>query len=483
MPTTDGAELELTVHHADYLPADGGVVDVIASVRGRPGPAAAHPDGGLGEVILLDCSGSMGAPQAKMRAARTATLAAVDALPDGVAFAVVEGTDRATMIYPAEPVLAVADERTRAEARLLVRRMQPHGGTAIGRWLLLARDLLAGRPGAIGHVLLLTDGRNESQQPAELRAAVEACVDRFTVDCRAVGSADGVHDWDGAELLTVAEALGGNPVVPVEDLGALADDFAAVLAHAMTRRVADARLRIRTSGVARIGFVKQVYPTIVDLTARAVAADDGRAVDVPIGAWSLSDQRDYHIALAVEPMPVGATRRIAWLSVHTGAGADPAEESVTVEFTDEVDLFSTVHDTVAHYTGQQAYADAFRRGLDAVEAGRLDEAERLFGRAVALAHAGGHQDKLALLARIVEVHDARTGKVLLRHDVDPRKRQPSVVHAPRTSAWRAGEPAAEPVRRPAPAAPWWHCGRQRSTAFCEQCGAGPGTGDSTPGPG
>ncbi|WP_350936854.1 VWA domain-containing protein [Micromonospora mangrovi] len=467
---SDGAELTLTAHHSAYLPAEGGVVDVVASVRGgAPGGGETSHDG-LAEVILLDCSGSMGAPQAKMRAARAATLAALDALPDGVAFAVVEGTDRATMCYPAEPGLAVAGERTRAEARQVVRRMQPHGGTAIGRWLLLARDLLAGRPDAIGHVILLTDGRNESQHPDELRAAVAACTDRFTVDCRAVGSADGVHDWDGTELLGIAETLGGNPVVPVEDLAALAADFAVVLTQAMTRRVGDARLRVRTPEIARIRFVKQVFPTIVDLTPRGVAVG-ALGTDFPIGAWSPTDQRDYQVALEVDPMPAGATRRIGWLSLHTGSGAQGDEEPLTVEFTDEVDLFSTVHDTVAHYTGQQDYADAFRRGLRAAEAGRLDEAEEHFGRAVALAHAGGNRDKLALLARIVEVLDAPAGRVRLRRGVDPRKRQPSVVHASQTSRWRAAEPAAVPA--PAVAAgPWRHCGQERTSAFCGDCGVG-----------
>ncbi|MER7169759.1 vWA domain-containing protein, partial [Micromonospora sp. NPDC000207] len=403
MTEADGLRLDLSAHHSEYLPTEGGTVDVVAAVRAAAdGPAPRHD--GLAEVLLLDCSGSMGAPQAKMRAARTATLAAIDALPDGVAFAVVEGTSQARMIYPGRRTLARADESTRAAAKRAVGRVAPHGGTAIGEWLLLARDLLATRADAIGHAILLTDGRNESQRACDLRAAVRACTGRFTVDCRAIGSADGVHDWDGPELLGIAGALGANPVVPVEDLTGLADEFATVLGRALAHRSGAARLRVRTGGLARVRFVKQVYPTIVDLTARGVAVGD-HTTDYPIGAWGPADRRDYQIALEVDAMSSGARRRVAWLGVPADGESDPAELPVDVEWSEELELFSRVHETVAHYTHQEGYADQVRSALEAARAGRLTEAEQHLGRAVAIAHAGGHEDKLRHLARVAEVLD------------------------------------------------------------------------------
>lgn len=42
-------------------------------------------------IIIVDRSGSMGEPTAKMDQAREATSAAIDAIRDGVAFAVVAG--------------------------------------------------------------------------------------------------------------------------------------------------------------------------------------------------------------------------------------------------------------------------------------------------------------------------------------------------------------------------------------------------------
>ncbi|GAA2500530.1 VWA domain-containing protein [Winogradskya humida] len=474
-------KFSVTAHHNEYLPAGDATVDIIVTVRADddgsaagPGPAGMGPAGmgpagmGLAEVILLDCSGSMGAPQTKMRAAQLATIAAIDVLPDGVAFAVVGGSHVAEMIYPAGREPAVADESTRADARKAVRRATPHGGTAIGTWLRLARELVAQRPDAIGHAVLLTDGRNESEQATELSAALEACDGAFTVDCRGIGSAEGSHDWDGDELLRIADALGANPVVPVEDTSTLAADFTRVLAHSMASRAGDVRLRVRHAEVARIRFVKQVHPVIADLTGRDTAAE------FPTGAWSPGDKRDYHVALDVDPMAAGQRRRIAWFSAFSSpgdAGPDEAgidEAGITVEWTDEFPLFTAVHPTVAHYTSQQDLAEAIRRGLAALESGDREEAARKFGIAAALAHAAGTTAKLDLLARVVHIDDAAAGKVRIRGDVNPRMLPPLTAHGPQTSAWRKPEAAAAGGTDEIEA--WRHHDTTWTGRFCGRCG-------------
>jgi len=74
---------------------------ITARARPRAGePAASGHPPGLAEVIVIDCSGSMGNPPTKMAAARRATAAAIEALPDGVGFAIVEGTHEARLVYP-----------------------------------------------------------------------------------------------------------------------------------------------------------------------------------------------------------------------------------------------------------------------------------------------------------------------------------------------------------------------------------------------
>lgn len=466
-------KFSVTAHYSEFLPVGDATVDIIATVRAEPaGPGEQARRDDLAEVILLDCSGSMGSPQAKMRAAQAATVAAIDVLPDGVSFAVVGGNHLAEMVYPDRPRLAVSDESTRAAARKAVRRVLPHGGTAIGEWLRLARALISSRPDAVGHTILLTDGRNESQTAEDLRAAIDLCAGEFTVDCRAIGSAEGVHDWDGRELLGIADALGANPVVPVEDVGVLADEFTAVLRHALASRAGDVQLRVRHTGIAQIRFVKQVYPVIADRTQRGRPAGT-QAVDYPTDAWSPGDRKDFHVVLTIEAMAPETRRRVGWLSVRDAAAAEqePDEAGITVEWTDEIQLFTAVDPTVAHYTSQQDLAEAIRHGSAALLAGDRDEATRRFGLAVALCHAAGNRDKLALLARVVDVDDAASGRVRVRDDIDLLRLPPLTASGPQTSSWRGDRsPVALAPRRPVAVEQWEHCGQTRVTRFCAACG-------------
>lgn len=71
-----GPSFDISTHYEMYLPTEGTLVDVVATVRstgtaagdGRSGSVAPH----LAEVILLDCSGSMGSPTSKLIQARRA---------------------------------------------------------------------------------------------------------------------------------------------------------------------------------------------------------------------------------------------------------------------------------------------------------------------------------------------------------------------------------------------------------------------------
>ncbi|GAB7050905.1 hypothetical protein [Catenuloplanes indicus] len=69
---------------------------------------------------------------------------------------------------------------------------------------------------------------------------------------------------------------------------------------------------------------------------------------------------------------------------------------------------------VAHYTGQAELAVAIQEGLRARDAGDEETATAKLGRAVQLAAETGHTDTARLLARVVDVEDARTGTVRLK---------------------------------------------------------------------
>ncbi|GAA5194441.1 VWA domain-containing protein [Rugosimonospora acidiphila] len=464
-------QLSTSVHYNEYLPADDAVVNIVVSVRAEPG-GDDRPAGRHAEVILLDCSGSMAAPQEKIYNARLAAIGAVDALPDGVAFAVVEGTDQATMVYPSETKLAVADEQTRAAAKDRIRRLRPHGGTAIGAWLRLADRLLDTDPGAIGHALLVTDGRNETEPRAVLEAAVAACADRFTVDCWAIGARDGRHAWSGDELLMVAAALGANPVVPVEDPDVLVAEFTTRLRTAMSRRIANASLTVRTAAVARVRSIKQVHPTITDLSARGIPGSDA-ATDYPTGAWGPGERRDFFLTLEVQPMPSGSSRRIAWIGIGAGE-PDPRMSPVQVTWSHEVEQEGSTHGAVEHYTQHQTLERRLTEAREAFESGRHAEAEQLLGAAVRVAFHLNDRDLLDLLRRLCEWDDPEHGVVTLRPDIRDDLWPPFTVLSARTGAWRPdpGEaPRSSPGQAAAPDGPCPRCGfGERTGYYCDVCG-------------
>ena len=164
----------LETFHNKYLPEGSGEVDAIVSITASGQGATAAPER-VAEVIMIDCSGSMNDPADKAQAAKRATRAALDALPDGVLVAVVAGRHDARMVFPTTESMVALGPGVRSQAGAAVDRLRPSGGTAIGTWLDLARRLFSGHPDLIRHAILLTDGRNEHETPEELAASLAAC--------------------------------------------------------------------------------------------------------------------------------------------------------------------------------------------------------------------------------------------------------------------------------------------------------------------
>ncbi|MFF5424711.1 MULTISPECIES: VWA domain-containing protein [unclassified Streptomyces] len=406
------------VFQNEFLPEGGrevhAVVTVTATGGGTSGAGGLAGGGPAGVVIMVDCSGSMEYPPEKMRGAREATAAAIDTLRDGTAFAVVAGTHEATEVYPANGGLAVAGPRTRAAAKEALRRLTAAGGTAIGTWLRLADRLLSSADLAIRHGVLLTDGRNEHESPQELRAALDACAGRFTCDARGVGT-----DWEVKEVTGIASALLGTADI-VADPAGLAADFTAMMETAMGKGVADVALRLWTPVGAELTRVKQVAPSVEDLTGRRTEAGP-RSGDYPTGSWG-DESRDYHVTVRVPQAAIGREMLAARVSlvVPDRAGGDPrvlGQGLVRAVWTEDLALSTAIHPQVAHYTGQAELADAIQEGLNARKAGDRDGATAKLGRAVQLAAASGNADTAKLLSKVVDVVDAATGTVRLKAKV------------------------------------------------------------------
>ncbi|GIJ61772.1 vWA domain-containing protein [Virgisporangium aurantiacum] len=399
------------VYQNEYLPEGGRLVDAVVTVtaaglKDHPGRASASAS--TAAVIIVDTSGSMAYPPTKLANAKKATLAAIEALHDGVPFAIVSGDSMARMVYPPREGMEPASAHTRSRAETAVRRLSASGGTAMSTWLRLAERLFADQAAEVNHAILLTDGQN-GEPASRLTHALGLCEGKFICDSRGVGT-----DWRATELRQIASALLGSAdgLESPEQLPAV---FQALTERAMGKEIARVSLRLWTPAGSTVRFVKQVFPHIEDLTGRRSAVSD-RIGDYPTGAWG-AESRDYHVSIEVEPDTVGEEILAGRVSLVAG-DRKLVEKLVLARWTDDTALSTRLSPHVAHYTGQADLAAAIQEGMAARAAGDDEVATAKLGRAVKLAAESGREDTAKLLAKVVDVVDADTGTVRLKRSPD-----------------------------------------------------------------
>jgi hypothetical protein len=402
--TTFTAETYQNEYLAEGAEEVNAVVTVTATGAGSA-DAGGPEESAAAEIIIIDISGSMNYPATKLRAAQQATAAAIDCLRDGVWFGVIAGTKLAHQVYPTNYSLVAASPYTREEAKQAVAGLRAQGGTAIGAWLALANQLFATVPASLNHAILLTDGKDESETPADLDQALYASQGRFQCDCRGVGT-----DWVVSELRKVASALLGTVDI-VANPAELTADFTSMVEHAMGKATAAVALRVWTPQTATVSFVKQVAPNIEDLTGKRSPVSD-RVGDYPTGAWG-EESRDYHVCVRVRPGGVGDEMLAARVSLVVGDEV-VSQSLVKAIWTDDAQLSTRINRAVAHYTGQAELAQVIQEGLEARKAGDDATATMKLGRAAQLAAASGNEATTKLLSKVVDVEDAATGTVRLK---------------------------------------------------------------------
>ncbi len=421
-------EFKLSCDYNEFLSVGEGDVNAIMTVSAEGASPGGGPvsggagGGGPGAVVLMiDVSGSMQGE--KLHQANKATAAAIDALRDGTRFAILAGSHAAVAVYPFEGLVAASADSRRAAHKEL-RRVRASGGTCIGTWLDATAELLDDQTG-VRQAILLTDGRNEGETPAQLEAALDDATGVFECHCRGVGT-----DWSVPELTDIAERLMGTVDI-VADPAHLTQDFESVMREAMDKAVADVVLRVWTPAGAELGYLKQVAPILLTLDG----TDSGlaQAVDFPIGAWG-NETRDYHLSVGVTPNPVGEEMLAARVSVIVG-GEPVAKSAVKVTWTEDIALSTRMNHQVKHYIGEQELAKAIRDGSAALEQGDDDTAAVRFGRAVHLAEQLGNTERREELAKVVE-QDPDTGRIRVRKDASQAERMSLETHSTRTGRFR-----------------------------------------------
>ncbi|MEU8321813.1 VWA domain-containing protein [Nonomuraea sp. NPDC048881] len=425
----DQPTFTLNIDQNKYLSTDAREVHAILTVASSGGGFAQAAPTEAAEVIIVDTSGSMSG--GKIREARQAAAAAVHALRDGVHFAVIAGTERAKVVYPGGNAnLVRATPATRAEAERAISRLLAHGGTAIGEWLKLAGHLLSGYPNAIRHALLMTDGQN-NERPEVFGAVLQGWSGKFVCDSLGVGD-----DWVPAELRKVAEAMLGSFEF-VRNQSDLAEFFRRVTQTSMSKTVADLSLRVLVPQTAKLKFVKQVSPTLLDLTGKRTDVNPLTG-DYPTGSWG-QEEREYHLCVEVPPGQIGQEIRAGWVKLVRPDTQDVvASGNVLAQWTDDLAQSTQINRKVAHYTGQAELHELIQDGLSARAAGDVEAATARLAKARELAAESGREDTARLLEKVVEV-DPATGTARLRRNVDKADEIELDTGSVRTSRLRKGE--------------------------------------------
>ena len=291
--------------------------------------------------------------------------------------------------------------QTRRDAARAIAQLTSGGGTAIGTWLDLAGQLFFSVPQVIQrHAILLTDGEN-NESAEVLGAAINRATGVYQVDARGVGT-----DWKVEEVRRIAtQLLGTVDIVPSRTSWVSS-------ATSCARRWPAGRRR-RAAGVdaqgAQILFVRQVSPTVEDLTAGG--AGQRLTGGYPTGAWA--DESRTIVSVRLSAKALGQERCRVQLvineQVHARAWSRRSGPPTTR---------SAIDEQVAHYTGQTELAAAIQEGLAAKAMGDDATATAKLGRAVQLAEQTGNDEATAKLRKVVDVDDAETGTVRLKKAVD-----------------------------------------------------------------
>jgi uncharacterized protein with von Willebrand factor type A (vWA) domain len=372
--------------------------------------------GGSALVVgfIVDKSGSMAGE--RLDAMKRAVAQAIDMLPDTAWFFVVVFDSSAQVMIPAMQ----ATNANQLRATRVLAELTAGGGTAMSTGLAAARALFERAPNAIHQAIFLTDGKNESEAAGHVTAELRACEGIFQCDCWGVGT-----DWRVGEVQEIARELLGKASLVPEPAGIEAA-FREAITKASAKALKDVRLRLWTPQGASTAFVKQVNPTIEELTGKAKVIS-AQVREYMTGAWGAGETRDFHVAFDVKAGGVNdemlaARPSIAYLESAGGAWVEkevkPAEARLFANWTADATLSSRIDRHVAHYTGQGELANAIQQGMELREQGNEAAATQLLGRAVKIAHQSGNAEMTQRLSKVVEVVDASQGTIRLKKKVD-----------------------------------------------------------------
>ncbi|MFJ6699161.1 hypothetical protein ACIQM4_24175 [Streptomyces sp. NPDC091272] len=465
-----GPRHRLTVEGpGDHWPG-AGPQTVTAVVRVGAGAAEqAPPPDELGVIIAVDFA------PGRVEETREAVAAAVRALPEGASFAVLGG-DSVTA-HPDTGGWAVADEARRKQAVFVATRLLPLTAAARGgclTWLERARTMAREHPRRIVRLVMITDGAGTGVDG--LDAELDACEGRFTCDVLGVGA-----DWEAEVLARIARRLHGT-AAPVS--GRVAEAVAAVVGRLGALRDPELPVWVTPRRGVRLLSLEETFPSRRPLTPYpAGPGEAGEPAGQPPGtgpapgrllfrtyAWA-TEERHYLLTLSAQAGSDLHHEEIQ-LAMVSVPGADAA---VLVRWTAAVRADPAPARSPVPYGGEESrhvqysrMVEEFKRGLDALAAGREGSADRHLKNASGLAGRLGDRSRLAHIrdAQLQLRAGAATGDGEAARPVPLTHLLLSALTGPGTP------PPAGPTSGPAAPCVRPGCGRpvRAAATFCVYCG-------------
>ena len=205
----------------------------------------------------------------------------------------------------------------------------------------------------------------------------------------------------------------------------------------MAKTVPDLSLRVWVPQTATLKFLKQVSPTLLDLTGKRAEVNPLTG-DYPTGAWG-REEREYHLCVEVPPGQIGQEIRAGWVKlVRPDTGDVLASGNVLAQWTDDLALSTRINDKVVHYTGQAELHQLIQDGLSDRAAGNVEAATARLAKARQLAVESGREDTARLLDKVVEI-DPVQGTARLVRNVDKADELELDTGSVRTSRLRKAE--------------------------------------------
>ena len=353
---------------------------------------------------MLDKSGSMD-EKGKILSAKLALRQQIDMLSEDDYFFIVTFDNNSELLIP----LTLATKENKKIAHELVQKIHPSGGTVMSKALIKAKDEFAKAGACIAYAQFVTDGQNDNSDTIPMDKAIEKCKGLFQVDAWGIGT-----DWDTVLLKKIANSLMGSAdAVPNSER--LEDVFKQALTKAISKGIADVKLRLQTPKTSKIISIKQQMPEILDLN-KFIHKLDEKNIDIPLGSWS-NETRDYYIVSEIEVQEENEEMMVFRPKiVYTINGQEVIVDGdrVIVTWSSNEGLTTRLNDQVAHYNGQQEIAESIKEGLEAKNRGDYETATVLLGKAMKLANDSNNEEVTQRLKKVVDIVDVNEGTVRIK---------------------------------------------------------------------